>query len=171
MRNSSGKLLIAVMLLAAVAAAAASWWFRYSATHKTVEFWGPQAAVLLRDAPHVVLRSYDQGTNTDVTSAKSASHDISDARGLVHLRTALLEDGSYDWTAKTGVDSNWTSSLVFETAAGAEPRLVILFSPDFNWAANGSSDANPRPVVCCKPISDGLKTFFNEILAEPSSKN
>jgi hypothetical protein len=169
MRNSSGKLLIAAMLLAALAAAAASWWFRYSATHRTVEFWGPEAAVLLRDAPHVALRSYDQGTNTDVTSAKSTSHDISNARGLVHLRTALLEDSSYDWSAKTAVDSDWKSSLVFEVTAGAEPRLVILFSPDFNWAANGSSDAMPQPVVCCKPISDGLKTFFNEILTDSSS--
>ena len=64
MRNS-GKLLIVAIFLVAFAAAGASWWFRYSATHRTVEFWGPQAAVLLRDAPHVVLRSYDHGTDAD----------------------------------------------------------------------------------------------------------
>ena len=95
--------------------------------------------------------------------------DISDARGLVHLRNALLEDRSYDWSAKPTADPDWNSSLVFDVTAGAEPRLVILFSPDFDWAANGSPDAAPPPAISCYPISAGLKEFFNEILTESSA--
>jgi hypothetical protein len=54
MRNS-GKLLIIALFIAALAAASASWWFRYQATHRSAQFWGPEAARLIRDAPHVEL--------------------------------------------------------------------------------------------------------------------
>src|SRR5437762_2962231 len=143
----SGKLLILAMLLVALMAASASWWFRYSATHHTAQFWGPEAARLIRDAPKVTLRSYDPAVGADADSSNSSARDISNARGLIHLRNALLEDSSYDWSAKTPTEPSWNSSLVFEASAGAEPRAVILFSPDFNWAADGTSDATHRPIV------------------------
>jgi hypothetical protein len=153
------------MLLAATAAAGVSWWFRYSATHQTARFWGPDAARLIRDAPRVILRTYDPAVVAEGESADSLPRNISAARGLVHMRNALLEDSSYDWSVTGGVDSNCQSSLTFEVTAGAEPRVVILFSPDFNWAANGSADAKPRPTVSCRPIAEGLKTFFADALA------
>ena len=34
--------------------------------------------------------------------------DISSAKGLTHLRNALLEDRSYDWTATGPADTDWS---------------------------------------------------------------
>ena len=151
--EKSGKLLIIGVFLVALAAAAASWWFRYSSTHRAAEFWGPQAATLIRDAPRVTLRSDEAGDDP---------RDISHAPGLTHMRAALLEDRSYDWSAAGLPDTDWSSSLVFEASEGAEPRVVILFSPDFQWAANGSAADPAQHAISTSPIAKGLQEFFAE---------
>jgi hypothetical protein len=150
--DKSGKRLILGVVVIGLAAAAASWWFRYSATHRAAQFWGPQAATLIRDAPHVTLRS-DASTDEP--------RDVSDARGLTHLRNALLEDNSYDWSAAGPPDTNWDSSLVFEVSEGAEPRAVVLFSPDFKWLSNGSATDPMKSVVATTgEFAAGLQKFF-----------
>jgi hypothetical protein len=153
--EKSGKRLILGVLVIGLAAAAASWWFRYSATHRAAEFWGPQAATLIRDAAHVTLRS---------DASSDDPRDISNAPGLTHLRAALLEDSSFDWSAAGSPDTNWDSSLVFEESEGAEPRAVILFSPDFHWVANGSSgDPAKHVVATSSEFAAGLTKFFTEL--------
>jgi hypothetical protein len=169
--GNSGKRLIVAILAIALCAADLSWWFRYAATHRTVEFWGPNAARLIRDAPRVTLRSYDPAVGAEPKSDAPLPLDISQARGLIHLRTALMEDRSYDWSAKPPGDANFQSSLVFEDSPGAEPRLVILLSPDFTWAGNGSSNASPRPIISTQPIAEGLKKFFTDALAESTPQH
>lgn len=151
--GNSGKLFIVGVFVVALATAGASWWFRYSATHRALQFWGPTAARLIRDAPRVTLRSED---------ANTLPRDISTAHGLTHLRTALLEDRSYDWSAAGPPNTNWSNSLVFEETEGAEPRVVILLSPDFNWAANGSAADPAGHAISTSPIAKGLETFFHD---------
>jgi len=160
--DHSGKRLILGVLVIGLAAAVASWWFRYSATHRAAQFWGPQAATLIRDAPHVTLRSAVAAADGQDADATDVPRDISNARGFTHLRNALLEDASYDWSAAGPADTNWSNSLVFDESEGAEPRTVVLFSRDFHWAANGSV-ANPAAhAVSTSPIAEGLQTFFAE---------
>jgi hypothetical protein len=165
--EKSGKMLILGVLLLGVAMAAAAWWFRYSTTHRAVELWGPQAAMLIRDAPRVTLRSDSASTDAEGTKESDVARDISKAGGLSHLRNALLEDSSFDWTAKGTADTNWGKSLVFERSEGAEPRIVVLFSPDFKWAANGSaSDPAKSAVATSGEFAKGLQEFFTEQKAE-----
>src|SRR5882724_5292436 len=113
--HNSGKLLIITMFVAALAAAAASWWFRYEATHQSAQFWGPEAARLIRDAPTVELltlqladktQSAPSSPDTSALSVSTFGHkiwtiaakrNISTAPGLSHLRNALLEDRSFNW--------------------------------------------------------------------------
>ena len=159
---SSGKRLTVAVILLALIAAAASWWFRYETTHEAVRFWGGEGARLIRDAPLVSLQTYDAAIEAEDDNPESLPHDISKAPGLVHMRNSLLEDSNYDWSAAPPADVNWSSSLVFEESAGAEPRLVILFSPDFRWAGNGSTGGDTQPTVSCAPIADGLQKFFAE---------
>ena len=161
--EKSGKLLILSVLVIGLAAAAASWWFRYSATHRAAQFWGPQAATLIRDAPHVTLRSDVPSKNAEGVEAADVPRDISSAQGFTHLRDALLLDTSYDWTAAGPPDTDWSNSLVFAAAEGAEPRAVVMFSPDFKWAANGSSgDPAQHAVSTTNSMAEGLKKFFAE---------
>jgi hypothetical protein len=160
--EKSGKLLILGVLVIGLAGAAASWWFRYSATHRAAQFWGPQAATLIRDAPHVTLRSDTPSKDSQGKNAADVPRDVSSAKGFTHLRDALLLDASYDWTAAGPPDTDWSNSLVFAATEGAEPRAVIMFSPDFNWAANGAAGDPAQHAVSTSPITKGLREFFAE---------
>jgi hypothetical protein len=159
--EKSGKRLILGVVAACLVAAIASWWFRYSATHRAAQFWGSQAVALIRDAPHVTLRSDTPSTDAAGGAEADVPRDISGAKGLTHLRNALLEDASYDWTAAGQADTDWSSSLVFAAADGAEPRAVVMFSPDFKWISNGTaSDPSKQVVSTTAEFAAGLKEFF-----------
>lgn len=161
--RSSGKRLTLTVILLALLAAGASWWFRYSATHRAAEFWGPEAARLIRDGAHVTLRSDTPSASAAGTEEADVPRDISAAKGLTHLRNALLEDASYDWSAQPPADPDWSSSLVFAAAADSEPRAVVLFSPDYRWVANGAAGNPAQHVVATTdPFAAGLRTFFAE---------
>jgi hypothetical protein len=173
MRNSSGKLLIAAMLLAALAAATASWWFRYEATHQAAQFWGPDAARLIRDAPEVellVLRPNDTtgsvellligGTNWIVTDKR----DVSQAPGLTHLRNALLEDHSFDWPVYTaGASTDWRWALRFRNERPS--CLVVLFSADDQLGMSFAGDESIT-AVSCRPISRGLSEMYVDMIGQ-----
>ena len=178
MRNS-GKLLILAMFLVAFLAAGASWWFRYSATHRAAQFWGPEAARLIRDAPRVelltrrltsrqVLRVDGQlpivppePANEirfgNVTWPIDAHHDISAAPGLTHLRNALLEDRSFSWgsTYLSDHDELWTTAIIFREN-GENESLAIIFLADFQRAQIfGPGSDRPR-MIGTQPIAAGL---------------
>jgi len=168
--TNSGKLLIATMLVAGVLAAGASWWFRYTATHRAAQFWGPEAATLIRDASHVDMLGLKQAEDAAVENAlkmsgvawqTASSHDVSQAPGLTHLRNALLEDRSFVWPAAEIPDqTEWTHGLRFHNGSAAS--LVILFSPDFGLAVAYFPEATTSQVVSCEPIAEGLKQVFTE---------
>src|SRR4051794_18776886 len=106
--SNSGKLLIIGILAVAFVAAAGSWIFRYNATHRAAELWGPQVAQLIRDAPVVEFRKITpplEGALPAHESGELEQHlggpeliNITSAAGLVHLRNALVEDLSFDWS-------------------------------------------------------------------------
>jgi hypothetical protein len=168
--QSSGKLVILGILAVAVASAAASWWFRYEATHRAADFWGPDAAVLIRDAPGVLLielrqltaleangppsRSFAVGQDTYVAALE---RDISQARGLLHLRNALLEDRSYAWDDPQlpwRDEIEWKWRLVF---FGDRPPKEIWFSSNARYAMREDG-----AVISCSPIASGLVAFLQD---------
>jgi hypothetical protein len=159
--EKSGKRLILAVVAIALLAASASWWFRYSATHRSAQFWGPQAGTLIRDAKHVTLRSDAPSTDAEGGAEADVPRDITGAKGLTHLRNALLEDANYLWDSAAKADTNWSNSLVFAAADGAEPRAVVLFSPDFKWVSNGSAtDPTKAVIATTADFAAGLKRFF-----------
>lgn len=159
--GNSGKRLILAVIAVGLVAAAASWWFRYSATHRAAQFWGPQAATLIRDAPHVTLRSDAPSADAEGGDEADVPRDISNAKGLTHLRNALLEDSSYDWESAGKADTDWSHSLTFDAADGAEPRAVVMFSPDYRWIASGTaSDPSTHVAAATAEFAAGLTKFF-----------
>jgi hypothetical protein len=161
----SGKLVIIGVLSVAIGGALLSWWFRYAATHRTAVFWGPEVSVLIRDAPLVESWNNSDLNGGIVSSAaplvkNSELRDVSFARGLLHMRTALLEDRSYDWPPeplRRGM--KWTHGLVFRADGRGE---LILFSPDFKWVCA----ANAEQMLSCEPIAYGLQEMFSEFSAD-----
>jgi hypothetical protein len=170
-KNASGKFVIIAIVAVAVAAAGASWWFRYSATNRAAEYWDPIVARLIRDAPVVELYKYDRLPNAAFLSEHEsyldvgAGRDISHAPGLVHLRSALLEDRSFSWPPEDMKSVSWGWVLVFRES----PRglaVMLHFTSDWSYVAG----PNHQRMLSCRPIAAGLAKFVNE-LPPPAAEN
>jgi len=99
------------MFAVALAAAGLAWSFNYYRGRRTLEFYGRGAALLVRTAPQVellVLAPLDELPEPNAEQLLIDGErlqvirrlDISHAKGLVHARTSLLADSSYDWHAE-----------------------------------------------------------------------
>jgi hypothetical protein len=159
----SGKLIIIGVLFVAIAGGIFSWFFRYNATHRAAAFWGPETAVLIRDAPRITLK---RGPLTG--SSLENEVDVSRARGLVHLRNALLEDRSFDWNTIDQPLSNLTKtdlfrwSLTFDNPNTGKNTTVYI-SDDLHFATRlGTKE---RQTVSTEPIAAGLREMFDEFTA------
>jgi hypothetical protein len=91
-----GKLAVLIILLVALAMAGGGWWWNYSRGRRCLALYGSEAAYLIRTAPRVVLLTED-----------SATIDLSKSAGLIHARTALLDDVSYVWDAPPAAKSDF----------------------------------------------------------------
>lgn len=109
----SGKVVILGIFGVALAGAVATIWFQYNARRRSREFWGPDNALaigraatveLCRLKPPAVEKADDAkqisigGIQFDLVEAK----DISKAKGLVHVRDALIRDSAFDWDKQRG---------------------------------------------------------------------
>jgi len=135
------------MLVIALAAAAISWWFRFDATHRAAKFWGPDGVRLIRDAPVFIL-----------DTCQSADRDVSSFRGLIHLRTALLEDRSFRWPPqRVPTEFPWEHGLVFRDEVTGH-SLSVFFSSDFRWVRGPGFET----MLSCEPIAAGLREMYVE---------
>ena len=159
----SGKWVIIGILTVALAAAGGSWWFRYNATHRAAQFWGPDTTVLIRDATIVKLYYVNDDLNT-----LSLVRDISKAPGLTHLRNALLEDRSFIWPAQPITQPpRWRWALEFNDP-GQPEQFVLALTDDFKQVVHKS---NNDIVLNCEPIAAGLREMVGELSATPSSNH
>src|SRR5687767_5429928 len=101
-----GKMVILVMFLLAVGLSGYAWWHRFQQNPMCKEFWGPEAILVIHQAPKVEFFSLEPDA-TSTTRDQSvigdfldidgkaylADHrDIADAPGLAHARHALIDD-------------------------------------------------------------------------------
>jgi len=185
MRHSGSKL-VWVMCILAVAAAAIGWWSRYLATHRAAEFWGPEAAALLRGPSQVewiVLAGKAPSKEERVEAVTwlagqpvIARHDISTAQGLTHLRSALVEDRNFDWDRSlvrktvsppdaSEMDGAWSWALRFHTRDHA---VILLLPNDFSRLGKlpmGKLQADIQTVasISCRPLMVPLATYFQSL--------
>ncbi len=172
--NVSGKLVILSILTVALLAAGTSWWFRFQATHRAAEFWGPEATILIRDAPVVELVEQPQDDaqaegNILINAGQGGApapntnrRDISEARGLIHFRNALLEDRSYEWSTREAAPDaprKWGVRFVHESI----PPLTVWFSPDWKLVTREARGGQPAAVISSEPISHGMSQYINEL--------
>jgi hypothetical protein len=177
----SGNKLILAMCALAVAAAVVGWWSRYEATHRAAEFWGPEGAHLLRGPSQVELLELDgslmlHGVRVENATWRddlpmSVRHNITDAQGLSHLRSALVEDRNFDWDRSlaqearippdsSGTDSRSIWALRF-TAGGH--ALTVLLSGDFSRLGKLQADEQIVTWVSCRPLMVPLATYFKSL--------
>jgi hypothetical protein len=144
----------------ALGAAGVGWWYRYSSTRQAAEYWGPDLTKLIRDAPIVYF--------VEITPSGSPQRDVTHARGLTHLRNALLEDRSFDWKTSISpewpLDDYWTYALEFrDKPLQRDPPLILYFSSDLNFVIARNRSSAQKRSISCRPISDGLAKMFAEL--------
>jgi hypothetical protein len=183
----SGKLLIVGILIVGIAAAASSWWFRYNATHRAAEFWGTGSAILIRDAPQVMLiivpsdAARGLASNTGASQARSVRRefDVSQSHGLTHLRNALLEDHNFVWPARDQVQIavdgplDWKWILEFRDPEKGNLAAVQL-TKDCTFAARVMSSkergsVRPTAIRTYSVMAKGLREMFAEFTAATSA--
>lgn len=139
---NSGKWVIAGIMGLALVAASAAWWNAWSKGRRALEYWGSEAAYLIRLAPTVTLIELQSPPElaTDQQSGKQwpglvngqdytvkRRLDISQARGLVHARQALIQDTSYQWPVMSSPAVNWQYAIEF---VDQQRRVVVLLNLD-----------------------------------------
>jgi hypothetical protein len=178
-KSASGKLVIIGILGVALAAAGVSWWFRYKGTHRAIEFWGPEAAILIRDAPKVTLFRMPSPDVMRLTlydpvraSLDDSARDISQARGLVHLRHALLEDRNFGSPAASEqrpvINNNTGYWLLSFYDRKTQKTAIVLFSEDCRHATRQKLRlmAYELTSISTEPIAAGLREMFAELSAQ-----
>jgi len=141
---STGRAAVLAMIVAAVLAAGFSWWWNFNRGRKALDFYGSEAATLIRTAPRVeILRPEPE---TDV--------DISKAPGLLNARASLLSDASYEWGA-AGISQE--SPLFSVRFSRGEPSVVVTF--DFENRTVRHS--NSQRIVALKPkTAEGWQSYL-----------
>jgi hypothetical protein len=180
----SGKRVIIGILLLALVAAGGSWLFRYNATHRAAKFWGPENAAAIRDAPIVTFSTFTtpiiwsphyigiagEPIEHLLAQKPQTTRDVTSARGLVHLRNALLEDRSFDWeseslyTSAFWPETKWSHAIVFSDETKGV-QAYLLFAPDSQLTTFAGRNA----ALSYKPIARGIAEMFAEFEFLPSN--
>jgi len=135
-----GQFVVLSMLGVAVLAASFAWWWNLQRGRRALEFYGPEAATLIRTAPKVELLRDDE-----------AVRDISKAKGLLNARTSLLGDASYQWSSE-GRFAKPDAILRF-----TDGKRSALVSFDFE---NQTISANYKTAVLSQKTADGWRSYL-----------
>jgi hypothetical protein len=133
-RPNPGTLLVVGLLGLGLAAAGTGIWFQWQQTRRCLSFYGVEDAASISRAPGVELWLLARPSGSLHTGHLRAFQrlDISEAKGLVHLRRGLVEDANFAWAAATPdgpqPDAAWDIALVFtqDAAAGAGRSLLVV---------------------------------------------
>src|SRR5262245_3348969 len=90
-----GKLAVLSMFALAVVAATFAWWWNYRRGERCLEFYGSEAATLIRTAKVVEIIEVDPAARATIMRRI----DISRAPGVLNARAALLDDASFEWSS------------------------------------------------------------------------
>ncbi|MCI0361679.1 MAG: hypothetical protein L0211_24610 [Planctomycetaceae bacterium] len=156
-----GKLAVVAMFAVALAAATFAWWWNYSRGQRCLTFYGADAALLIRTAPNVELLELSPDTDKpeDRTVARLVVGErtylihrvttISQAQGLIHARTSLVDDASFRWDAASGDCAGEVRNAIRFTDDANNSRSTLAF--DFGcqrmWYAERQKSAALIPKV------------------------
>jgi len=155
---------VAGLLLLGLAAAVTGVAYQRMQTKRCLEFYSPEVARLVTSAPRVELIRVRPGAESRRLVA-DAAQDISDAKGLVHLRRGLVEDANFDWQRSGDGQplsaAAWDLAFVFSDPAFPDARASLIV--DFD-GAGGSLAVVGRPGrVALGRIAPGLKKWVDSL--------
>lgn len=156
-RPPSGAWLVAGMLALGVALAAFAIAWQWGQTRRCLSFYGSEAAHRIQSAPRVELWRLAPGAH--LPPPEDARTDISQARGVVHLRRGLVEDANFAWDQPPAPEPAPAVALAFfERGADAEPATVLVVRLD---ESGGSLEVAGRPgAVTLGRIAAGMRKWL-----------
>jgi hypothetical protein len=155
-----GKYAVIAILGVAIFAAAFGWYWNVSRGRKTLSFFGPEAARLIRSAPivEIVVPESKPGT-------KQGGIDISRAPGLLNARSSLLDDASYEWETPPADDSMSGHVQLRFALPPSEARLRLDFDARTVCILPGGQKA-----TLVKKTAEGWRTFIARHAQNDSAK-
>lgn len=167
-RGLPGSRLVLGILALAVGLASFAIWFQWTQTRRCLAFFGPDVAAAIQASPRVeAWRLGPHGSSGHMLTRSRA--DLSQSRGLVHLRHGLVEDANYDWSAPPRPPrptAAWDVALAFFEADAATPRAVLAFDLD-----GGGMTVVGRPgSVALGRLGPGLAGWIAATLDAPSPR-
>jgi hypothetical protein len=164
--QSGSKVVLGIFGLAFVAAVL-SWWYRFETAHESTTFWGPQFAVLIVEPSEVTaftLKKTDDETEGayPILSDKYLRTDtkkLTDARGMIHLRHSIVNDGNYLWDNSVTADE-WRYGLQFEDD---DRSATVLFNDGFTVLGRLNRRGDNLRTVDCTPMAETLRKYFDGV--------
>lgn len=130
-----GKFVIGLMIAVAIALSAYAWWYQYHRNPRIKGLLGTAGVLAIQYSPHVEFIRLSSDSAADSQSSKIGDLeyrgipiDISRSSGLVHVRHALLNDGTYDWEKPPEDAAPWDFVLRF--SGDQHPPVTIAFTGD-----------------------------------------
>jgi hypothetical protein len=166
-----GKVVIVAIALLAVGASGVSWMYYARLQRRPIELWGSHAAELILRAPTV--RAYGLVPMADDAREQNSEvqrqfviageryeaadeRDISQARGLSHIRQGLIHDRSFAWDEPSGEQrSHWQFAVEF--ADGQDTAAVA-----FDFEAKRAALAEADRTVSIRPVAGAIEGFFRD---------
>jgi hypothetical protein len=166
-RGLPGSLLVVAILGLAACLAAFAVWFQWTQTRRCLAFFGPEIATAIQVAPRVEAWRLSP-TGGDGRPQATSRTDVSQARGLVHLRHGLVEDSNYAWTPEPSAGrppAAWDVALAFFSAGAAAPTAVLAF--DLEHAGAVTVVGRPGRISLGR-LAPGLRKWMAATLAAPA---
>jgi len=143
---SRGTLTILAIITLGVSMASVAVWYHHRSGQKCLEIWGIEGANLIRHAKQIeALRLGPRDTTTSNESAEPIETltfgdrevavlgrlDISQARGLLHARHALIVDHNFDPEQQSAsLTPSWQYALRFHDG---DREVLLAFDPDHDY--------------------------------------
>lgn len=168
MRKHQGKIIILAVLGVCAGLSGYAVYYQYQASDAALAFWGRDAALLIGRSPDAELllvtpartakgEKIETGGDelTVVATVPAAADGKSLARGLTHLRHALLMDSSFDFSepADNADAARWRYAVRFSNPDG---ELTVVFD------AEGKQLAAGERIADSSAIATGVAAFFED---------
>lgn len=164
-----GRTLVLGIFGVALVMAVGGWWFRYEASRHAAAFWGAEGARVLSGESAVELLvlgdSDEQAADQSIAGRPvSDKFDLSEKRGLIHLRYALTQDADFDWdevkSTPAPAGPEWRYAMRFSLD---DDRLDVLFTEDFAKLGKLTDDGEQIDVLPCPRLAPSIEHYLSDV--------
>lgn len=170
-----GRTVVVSIFVLALVMAGGAWWRRLQESRHAAAYWGAKRAPLIVGNTKVffVILGNDDGQDSAamVVAGRpvAKAFDLSEKRGLVHLRYALTQDANFDWDKLRIVPlddpGDWTYALRFFDGSATldKASLDVVLDREFRWLGVVDLSLGTIKVVACPRLAPKLKRYLADV--------